>query len=52
VAAAGGVSAPPPHDTSVAARTSVAATTGMERFEQDTVLAILVKESTQNNSQG
>jgi hypothetical protein len=52
VAAAGGVSALPPHDVSVAARTSAAATNGMERLEKDTVPPILVKESAQNNSQG
>ena len=51
-AACGGVSAPPPHDVSVAARTRVAATNGMERLEKDTVPPILVKESAQNNSQG
>ena len=32
---AGGVSAPRPHDGSVAARTSVRATTGRVRFERD-----------------
>ena len=51
-AACGGVSAPPPHDVSVAMRTRVAATNGMERLEKDTVPPILVKESAQNNSQG
>jgi hypothetical protein len=52
VAAAGGVSALPPHDVSVAARTSVKATTGMGRLEKDTVPPILGKESAHNNSQG